>query len=204
MIRPRKAIELLQKYRPPLEGRGGKLRLDFNENTVGCAPELIGALRRSLTAESLTLYPEYDKARKTLARYFKVDKKEILLTNGTDDAIKMVCDTFVDPGDTLLQPSPTFPVYKFFHAVAGGRLTSIPYKDDFSFPLDKFLSALKKPTRWVALANPNNPTGTTIPQAGLKSILRAAPNTVVLVDEAYFDFSDEPCCPGSGSTRTWW
>jgi histidinol-phosphate aminotransferase len=195
MIRPRKAIERLQKYRPPLEGRGGKLRLDFNENTVGCAPELIRALRRSFTAESLTWYPEYDQSRTILARYFKVDKKEILLTNGTDDAIKMVCDTFVDPGDVLLQPSPTFPVYKFFHSVAGGRINSIPYEEDFSLPLAKFLSALKKPTRWLALANPNNPTGTTISQGDLKTILRAAPKTVVLVDEAYFDFSGETVLP---------
>ena len=152
-------------------------------------------LRRSLTAESLTWYPEYDESRKTLARYFKVDKKEILLTNGTDDAIKMVCDTFVDPDDVLLQPSPTFPVYKFFHAVAGGRVTSIPYEDDFSLPLGKILSALKKPTRWLALANPNNPTGTTISKADLKTILRAAPDTVVLVDEAYYDFSGETVLP---------
>src|SRR6266567_2472494 len=195
MIRPRKAIACLQKYRPPLEGRGGMLRLDFNENTVGCAPELIPSLRRSLTAERLTWYPEYDKSRRILARYFKVDKKEILLTNGTDDAIKMVCDTFVDPGDVLLQPSPTFPVYKFFHAVAGGRVNAIPYEDDFSLPLGKILSALKKPTRWLAVANPNNPTGTTISKGDLKRILRAAPKTVVLVDEAYFDFSGETVLP---------
>ncbi|HLY63183.1 MAG TPA: histidinol-phosphate transaminase [Terriglobia bacterium] len=195
MIRPRKAIERLQKYRPPLEGRGGKLRLDFNENTVGCAPEVIRALRRGLSAEGLTRYPEYDEARTILARYFKVAKEEILLTNGTDDAIKMICDAFVDPGDVLLQPSPTFPVYKFFHEVAGGEVARIPYDENFRLPLDQMLSALKKRPRWLALANPNNPTGTVIPQDDLRTILRAAPRTVVLVDEAYFDFSGETVLP---------
>jgi len=195
MIRPRKAIERLQKYRPPLEGRGGKLRLDFNENTVGCAPEVIRALRRSLSAEGMTRYPEYDEARTTLARYFKVAKEELLLTNGTDDAIKTICDAFVDPGDVLLQPSPTFPVYKFFHEVAGGKVARIPYDESFRLPLKPLLAALKKRPRWLALANPNNPTGTTIPQKDLHAILRAAPNTVVLVDEAYFDFSGETVLP---------
>lgn len=195
MIRARKAIERLQKYRPPLEGRGGKLRLDFNENTIGCAPEVIRALRHGLSAEGLTRYPEYDESRTILARYFKVQKEELLLTNGTDDAIKMICDAFVDPGDILLQPSPTFPVYKFFHEVAGGRVMRVAYDENFRLPLDKLLSSLKKRTRWLALANPNNPTGTTIPRNDLKTILRAAPNTVVLVDEAYFDFSGETVLP---------
>jgi histidinol-phosphate aminotransferase len=195
MIRPRKAIKRLQKYRPPLEGRGGKLRLDFNENTVGCAPEVIRALRRGLSAESMTRYPEYDEARTILARHFKVAKEELLLTNGTDDAIKTICDAFVDPGDVLLQPSPTFPVYKFFHEVAGGEVVRIHYDERFRLPLEPLLAALKKRPRWLALANPNNPTGTTIPQKDLRTILIAAPNTVVLVDEAYFDFSGETVLP---------
>jgi histidinol-phosphate aminotransferase len=191
MIRPRPAIERLQKYRPPLEGRGGKLRFDFNENTVGCAPEVIRTLRRSLTAEGMTRYPEYDEARTILAEYFKVAKEELLLTNGTDDAIQAICNTFVEPGDILLQPAPTFPVYKFFHEVAGGEVVRIPYDEHFRLPLKPLLAALKKHPRWLALANPNNPTGTIIPQKDLRTILRAAPKTVVLVDEAYFDFSGE-------------
>ena len=110
MVRPRKAVERLKKYRPPQEGRGRRLRLDFNENTVGCAPEIVRALRRTLTPEVLTRYPEYQTSKETLARYFGVATEEILLTNGTDDAIKLICDAFVDPNDALLIPTPTFPV----------------------------------------------------------------------------------------------
>jgi histidinol-phosphate aminotransferase len=191
MLRPRKAVERLKKYRPPLEGRGGKLRLDFNENTVGCAPEVVRAMRRALTAETLTRYPEYAGARATLAKYFGVAEDEILLTNGTDDAIKLICDAFVDPGDTLLIPTPTFPVYQFFHQVAGGRVFSVPCDEDFALPLAGLLKALKKRVRWMALANPNNPTGTTISKKNLATLLRAAPRTLVLADEAYFDFCGE-------------
>jgi histidinol-phosphate aminotransferase len=191
MVRPRKAVERLKKYRPPLEGRGGRLRLDFNENTVGCAPEVVRMLRRALTAESLTRYPEYAAGREHLAKYFGVAKDEILITNGTDDAIKLICDAFVDPGDALLIPAPTFPVYQFFHQVAGGHVVSVPCEEGFLLPLAGLLKALKKHVRWMALANPNNPTGTAIAKRDLATLLRAAPNTLVLVDEAYFDFSGE-------------
>ncbi len=68
MVRPRKAVERLKPYHPPREGRGGKLRLDFNENTVGCAPQVIRALRNKLDGDWLSRYPEYEEAREALAR----------------------------------------------------------------------------------------------------------------------------------------
>src|SRR6266700_4207398 len=162
MIRPRKAVERLQKYRPPLEGRAGKLRLDFNENTVGCA---------------------------LLGEYFGVSKDEMLISNGVDDAIKLICDTFVDPGDKLVVPAPTFPMYQFFQNVAGGRTALVRYDEDLRLPVERILDAINSRPRLVALANPNNPTGTMIPKRDLRAILEAAPRTLVLVDEAYFDFS---------------
>lgn len=195
MLRPRKAVERLKKYRPPLEGRGGKMRLDFNENSVGCAPEVVRTLRRVLTAESLSRYPEYEESRSILAQYFGVKPDEILLTNGTDDAIKMICDAFVDPGDVLLVPAPTFPVYQFFHDISGGRVIRVPCDETFHLDMEKFLAALNKKTRWMALANPNNPTGTTVSKRDLTTLLCAAPGTVVLVDEAYFDFCGETVLP---------
>ncbi len=172
------------------------MRLDFNENTVGCPTQVIRALRRALDPEMMTRYPEYDEGRRILSAYFRVKPEEMLLANGTDDALKMICDTFVDPGDTLLVPAPTFPVYEFFNNVAGGKTLRIRYDERFRLPVDEFVATLQKEkVRWVALANPNNPTGTQIPKAALKTILLAAPETVVLVDEAYQDFSGQTILP---------
>ncbi|HLW78433.1 MAG TPA: histidinol-phosphate transaminase [Terriglobia bacterium] len=198
MIRPRKPIERLQEYRPPREGRVGKIRLDFNENTVGCAPAVVRALRRTLQSEWLACYPEYEKGRATLARYFGVSKDEMLITNGVDDAIKLICDTFVDPGDSLVVPAPTFPIYQFFQDVAGGKTVHVCYNPGLRFPVERFVAAIRRGgrrTRWVALANPNNPTGTLISKPDLALILRSAPQSVVLVDEAYFDFSQATILP---------
>ena len=125
-----------------------------------------------------------------------VAPEELLLANGTDDAIKSVCDAFVDPDDTLLVPSPTFPVYEFFHNVAGGRAIRIRYDREFRLPTAEFADTLKaQKVRWMALANPNNPTGTQVPQADLKTLLLANSDTILLVDEAYQDYSGETVLP---------
>jgi histidinol-phosphate aminotransferase len=195
MVQPRRAVERLKAYHPPREGRGGKLRLDFNENTVGCAPQVIRALRNKLDSDWLSRYPEYEEARETLARYFDVSTDELLLANGTDDAIKMVCDTFVGNGDELIVPAPTFPVYEFFHTVAGGRTTRVRYDKKFRLTARMLLSAINKRTRWMAIANPNNPTGTVVSQPDLRRILLEAPDVLVLVDEAYVDFSGQTVLP---------
>lgn len=189
MIRAREAVERLQKYHPPLEGRAGLLRLDFNENTVGCPPAVVRAFRRAIRPDWFARYPEYEEGCGILARYFGVAPQEMLLTNGVDDAIKLICDTFVDPGEVMAIPSPTFPIYEFFHELAGGKTRLIHYNDKLELPVKDFLDAMGRRARWVALANPNNPTGTLIPKADLKTILAAVPGTIVLVDEAYFDFS---------------
>jgi histidinol-phosphate aminotransferase len=195
MLRPRKAVERLKAYCPPREGRGGKLRLDFNENTVGCAPQVIRALRSKLNGDWLSRYPEYEEARESLARYFGVSSDELLLANGTDDAIKMVCDTFVSNGDELIVPAPAFPVYEFFHTVAGGRTTRVRYDEKFRLTARMLLSAVNKRTRWMAIANPNNPTGTVVSQRDLRTILHEAPDVLLLVDEAYVDFSGQTVLP---------
>ncbi|MFB3923818.1 MAG: histidinol-phosphate transaminase [Terriglobia bacterium] len=195
MLYPRKSYERLNKYRPPLEGRVGKMRLDFNENTVGCAPAVVRALRRALTPDQLATYPEYEEARAKLARFFRVKPEQLVLTNGTDDAIKVICETFVEPGDVLLVPAPTFPVYQFFHEAAGGRTERVYYDENFRVPLEEVLKKLKKGVRWLAFANPNNPTGTVIPQRDLRVMLRAAPKTAFVVDEAYYEFSGETVLP---------
>jgi len=196
---PRRAIQSLDSQGAPSEGRAGKLRLDMNENTAGPSPAIVRAVQRAARDGQLGTYPEYQAARAVLARHFGVLARELLLTNGIDDALKLICDTFVDRGDVLLLPDPTFTMYRFFHLVAGGKAVLLPYDRNFRLPLGGLLDALRptrgRPPRWLVLANPNNPTGTLIPPSELKVILRGAPDTLVLVDEAYFDYSGATVLP---------
>ena len=195
-IEPRKAIRVLHSAAPSSVDRQGMIRLDMNENTSGAAPTLVRNLKEGITGRRLGTYPDYEAARAKLARHVDLSPKELLLTNGIDDAIKLICDAFVDPGDTLLIPSLTFPMYQFFHSVAGGRTEVLRYDENLRFPVERALATLKRGrVRWLALANPNNPTGTLIAQDDLKAMLKAAPGTLVLADEAYFDYCGETVLP---------
>ncbi len=82
MLDPRPAVVRMAPYSPPTSGRYGRLRLDFNENTVGCSPKVISYLVERLSADQLTVYPEYEAARADLSRYFGVPDSQFLLTNG--------------------------------------------------------------------------------------------------------------------------
>ena len=188
-LKPRQAVLKMAPYSPPTGGRAGKLRLDFNENTLGCSPHIVEFLRRQLSAEVLAVYPEYDEARPELAAYFGVEPNQLLLTNGTDEAIQVLVNTFVDDGDQVLVPRPSYAMYKFYAEVAGAEVREIDYRgDDLSFPLEELLAAATPATRAIFIANPNNPTGTAIGLAEIEKILAAAPRAAVLVDEAYFEF----------------
>ncbi len=184
----RGTLKRIGSYSAPIEGRAGKLRLDFNENTVGCSPAVRVALAR-LTREDVAMYPEYAIATRRLARFFGVRPAELLLTNGVDDGLRLIFDAFVDPGSSVLLAEPTFVMYRFFAALTGARVVALRYDAAMRFPLEKVVDALRRRPRVLFMANPNNPTGTLVAKNDLRRILRAAPRTLVVVDEAYFEFS---------------
>jgi histidinol-phosphate aminotransferase len=188
----RKAVLGLAPYNAPEEGRAKKLRLDFNENTVGCSPAVLRALSR-MTAEEMAIYPEYQATTKRLARYFRVRPAEMHLTNGIDDALHLIADTFINDGDSVLIVEPTFDMYRFFAELAGARVVALRYNDEMRFPVVSVIRALRQPPkrcpRVLYISNPNNPTGTLVRRDELRRILQAASRTLVLVDEAYFDFA---------------
>jgi histidinol-phosphate aminotransferase len=198
MIPVRKAALALAPYNAPQEGRAKKLRLDFNENTVGCSPAVLRALSR-ITAEQMAIYPEYQETTRRLARFFQVRPEEMHLTNGIDDALHLISDTFIEDGDSVLLAEPTFDMYRFFAELAGARVTALRYDEEMQYPVEAVVHELRRPAkrahRVLYIATPNNPTGTVAPQKGLRRILNAASRTLVLVDEAYFDFSGETILP---------
>ena len=196
MVSPRPAVLKMAPYSPPSAGRAGKLRLDFNENTVGASPRVVEAMRRYLTADALTVYPEYADTKPALARFFGVQPEEFILTNGTDEAIQVLVNTYVDDGQEVILLHPSYAMYKFYSEVAGATVRELSYRlPDLAFPLEELLAAITPSTRAVLISNPNNPTGTGIGLAAIELILQAAPNAAVLIDEAYFEFSGVTALP---------
>jgi histidinol-phosphate aminotransferase len=184
----RKAILNRRTYEAPAEGRSYKLRLDFNENTTGCSPAVRHALAK-LTSKQLAMYPEYQVPTQRIARHFGVRPDELLLTNGGDDALRVFFDTFVEPRSSILICEPTFPMYRYYAEIAGARISALRYGSEMEFPLKEVVAALQKKPRVLFIANPNNPTGTLLQSSELRQILKAATHTVVVMDEAYAEFS---------------
>src|SRR5260370_1634965 len=154
----RKAMLEGRRYEAPGEGRWGKMRVDFNENSTGCGGAALAGLRR-LSGKELAMYPEYQAPTKILARYFRVKPEELLLTNGGDDALRVFFDTFVEPGSHILICEPTFPMYRYYAEIAGARVKTLHYSREIAVPLTAVLKALRENPRVFFLAHPNNPTG---------------------------------------------
>ncbi len=186
MLKARTAVRNLPTYHPPLGGREG-LRLDFNENTVGCSPAVLAQLR-ALTPEDVARYPEREPVEAIVAGYLGVDPGELLLTNGVDEAIHLLCETFLEPGDDVLIVVPTFAMYEISAAATGAKVIAVPGGKDFAFPTQDLLARLTPRTRMIAVANPNNPTGVVAKPQDLREIAQRAPQAAILVDEAYFEF----------------
>ena len=206
MLRPRAAVQSLPTYHPPLAGRQG-LRLDFNENTVGCSPRVLERLR-NVTLDELARYPEREPVEAVAAAHFGLTPEEVVLTNGVDEAIHLLCETYLEPGHEALIVVPTFSMYEIFVSATGAKAIKIPAGGGFSFPTAAVLNQIRDTTRLIAIANPNNPTGSVAAIDDLVQIAQSAPNAALLVDEAYFEFHGETLqgrwqnCPNIFAART--
>jgi histidinol-phosphate aminotransferase len=189
MLEARAAVQKLQSYHPPLAGRLG-LRLDFNENTVGCSPRVLARMR-TLDAEALARYPDREPVEREVARFLGLDAAQLLLTNGVDEAIHLLCSTYLDAGDEAIIVVPTFAMYSLLAQAEGARVVEIRSGPDFGFPAEALRKKISPRTRLIAVANPNNPTGAAVSEEILLQIAEAAPHAALLVDEAYFEFHGE-------------
>jgi histidinol-phosphate aminotransferase len=190
MLEARQAVRKLKQYQPPLGDRSG-LRLDFNENTGGCSPRVIERLRQ-LQPEQLACYPERAPVEREVAAFLGLQPEQVLLTNGVDEAIHLICEAYLEPNDKAIIVVPTFAMYEICAGATGARVISIPAEKDFRFPTSQVLAhATSAKTRLIAVANPNNPTGAAASAEDLLLIARSAPQAAVLVDEAYFEFHGE-------------
>ena len=186
---PRALIKRMREYHPPLGSREG-LRLDFNENTFECSPRVLEVLGK-IAASDLTRYPEREPVERKAAAMLGLEAGQALLTNGVDEAIHVLCQTFLDRGDELLLPTPTYAMYEVYASATEGTIKPVAPSCDFSFPLDRLVDAITPKTRIIAIANPNSPTGATAQRDQILEVLERAPHAMVFVDEAYFHFFGE-------------
>lgn len=191
--RPVPAVVRLKPYSVPAAGRRPFLRLDFNENTGGPSPRVLERLK-SLTPEDVACYPDETEARLAVARHFGLEgRRDVVLTSGVDEGIRLACDCFVRAGEQVVLLTPGYAMYRFYATLAGARVVEVEVEDDLSFPERAVRRAAAGGCRLLILGNPHNPTGAPIPDGLVADLTARHPRMVVFADEAYVEF-------GGGST----
>ena len=184
----------IQGYPDP----GPGLRLHLNENTGGCSPAVIDAIRRLKPADIAT-YPEYTATVLACAKHFEVDPEWLLLTNGLDEGILMTAIGHISRARLTdaeaIVPLPAFDPYPNSTIAAGATVVRVRPGPRLAFSTTGVLAAVTPRTRLIFLNTPNNPTGQLIAVDDLRRIAEAAPQAVILVDEAYIEFGGESFLP---------
>ncbi|HWG16460.1 MAG TPA: histidinol-phosphate transaminase [Acidobacteriaceae bacterium] len=188
-VQPRRMVVSMPEYHPPLAGRNA-LRLDFNENTFAASPKVIARLRET-TAEDLTKYPEREGVEAVTAAHFGLDARQVLLTNGVDEAIHIVCAGLLEEDDEAIICTPTFFMYEVSVRMMTPHLVRVQADASLAFPYERFVTAITPRSKLVVISSPNNPTGSVVSREQILAICAKAPHAAVLVDEAYYHFHGE-------------
>jgi histidinol-phosphate aminotransferase len=179
----------MKEYHPPLGCRDA-LRLDFNENTVACSPAVRNVLA-GISAGDLTRYPERESVEAMVAAHLGLASAQVALTNGVDEAIHVLFEAFLDAGDELLLPVPTYTMYEVYASATDAHVVAVLAADDLQFPFEELIRSITPRTKIIAIANPNSPSGSIATREQIVELARRAPHAIVLVDEAYFHFCGE-------------
>lgn len=191
-------IKDMESYNPPLVGRRASsgILLDFNERTLPPSSKVQKAVQDFLRTNKLQLYPEYGALERKLAQYVGVNTDQIMITNGSDQGIDLVFRTFTEAGDTVIIPTPSFAMFYQSAQTVGNKILRPLYKkENLSFPREVLLEMINESVKLIVICNPNNPTGTLVSIDDIQKVAQEAPNAIILVDEAYFEFSSVTAVP---------
>ena len=167
------------------------VKLNTNENPFPPSEAAMRAAAAALRPLQLYSDPECRIVREKLAAIYGVHPDEVVVTNGSDEALNFCFMAFCDAGCGAAFPDISYGFYPVFAQVNGVPYTEIPLTADFSVNADDYCGVGKT----VFLANPNAPTGKALPRAEIERIVRSNPDSVVVIDEAYVDFGGESCVP---------
>lgn len=185
----KKELENIVRLKNPAEPRGQYLRLDKNENLITFPPAFMKKVRQVLTADFISIYPEFDPVYETLAKWLGLKTANLFITAGSDAAIKAVFEVFISKGDKVAVMHPTYAMYYVYSQIFNAEIIKIGYDENLDIKTQDIIDCLKNNRpKLLCIANPNSPTGTVIGHEDLLLIIKSAEEygTVVLIDEAYY------------------
>ena len=171
--------------------REGFLRLDLNENPGGLPKEFIDDVLKDVDSEFVAKYPETEPFQRKLAAELGITRDEIVLTNGSAEAIRHIIEAFTSPGGEIISVDPSYAMYAVYAKMYGRKHKKVPYRDGFTSSVSDIIDAISDETQLVIILNPNNPVGDVYTDEEVKSIIECAQKheAFVLIDEAYLYFA---------------
>lgn len=183
------------------------LWLDKNENLDKELLEVTAEVFSSIPSIALATYPDAGELYRKLGKWVDVNPESLLLTPGSDGAIRLVFDAFVEKDDSVVHLRPTFAMYEVYAQMFGAKTTQINYYANKAGPridIDRILSVLaEKAPKLLCIANPDSPTGSVLNAADLERILDTCEkfDTILLLDEAYHPFFDWTGVPWTKTSK---
>lgn len=191
VYKPGKPIEEVQREL----GLTEVVKLASNENPLGPSPLALKALAEAL--DRVHYYPDGSSYRlkNALAARYQVDSDRIILANGSNELIQQLSLAFLNPGDQVVAPTPSFPRYVPLARMMNAEAVEVGLRDG-RIDLQAMREAVTERTKLVYICNPNNPTGTIVTKTEMDRFLAEVPDTCLIVlDEAYFEYVEDPRYP---------
>lgn len=200
--RPVAALQSLSPYKPvsSLDDIWANpavlpFKLDWNESTVPPSPRVYETIVQFLSnSNHLNWYPELGSGtlKELISDYTSIPRDQIIVTNGSDDALELICKTFLAEGDKVLIPQPTYTHFLVYVHSRGAKKVDFFADNLFDSDVPGLLAAVKaEKFQLVYLVSPNNPSGIVYRTKEVAALLEAAPETLFIVDEAYHEFYGE-------------
>lgn len=197
-IKARKTLGKIQPYSPgkPIWevqkelGLERVIKLASNENPHGPSPKAVAAIQNGLS--ELNRYPDADAGalKKAIAKEFQVAPTQVIPTNGADELITLISEAFLEEGDEVIVPSPSFSEYDFGAHIMGASVVPVEFAEGFEFDVDAMIAAVTEKTKIIYVCSPNNPTGTYMSKTDLDKLVEAIDDVLVVIDAAYNHFAD--------------
>lgn len=165
-------------------------KLGSNENPFGPAPAVLAALTAALSTPHIYPDPSGRQLRAALARKHGLDPAQIILGNGSEDLLSVLCRTLLSPGDRVVTLYPSFPLHEDYANVLGARVERIALRPDLTIDVDALCAAAASGPRLLLFSNPMNPSGTWLSPDDLRRLVAATPrHTIFAIDEAYAEYA---------------
>lgn len=168
------------------------IKLNANETSVPPSPNVFEAISKS-EIWNMSYYsdPHCHEFRQAVADVYGITEEEVFVGNGADEVLSFVLMSFFRRGMKIYFPDITYGFYRTYAKAYGLDMEEIPVKEDFSIDINDYMELDGD----IIFANPNNPTGLMVPVADIERLVKADPNRMVIIDEAYVDYAEESCLP---------